>query len=189
MTKWIRPIYQRQSLHASGLTAEVCNRISASRTGLLLISLHPSSTHRLSHPHQPLFCTPRLFRLQYPVGKLQVLSDQFLLFVCRRAQLSDNRITRFRLPFRSFLRQHSSNDSCMKRTLLAVGIAVILSMMLMPRADTYGVHIWLPFFYDTQWMGYKARNLEIHWSGFILQTVFAAVLFAVLVNLWPRRRR
>jgi hypothetical protein len=68
----------------------------------------------------------------------------------------------------------------MKRTLLAVGIAIILSMMLIPRADIYGGHIWLPFFYET-------RNLKIHWSEFILQTVFAAVLFAVLVNLFPRR--
>ena len=74
----------------------------------------------------------------------------------------------------------------MKRTLLAVGIAVILWMMLIPRGD-YGVHIWLPFFYDTQWLGFSARNWRINWSAFILQTVFAAVLFAVLVNLLPRR--
>jgi hypothetical protein len=62
-------------------------------------------------------------------------------------------------------------------------------MMLIPRGDVYGIHTWLPFFYDTRWLGFEARNLEINWSAFILQTVFAAVLFAVVVNLLPRRPR
>ena len=76
----------------------------------------------------------------------------------------------------------------MKRTLLAVGIAVLASMMLIPRGDD-GIHIWLPFFYDAHWLGNQASNWEINWDAFILQTVFAAVFLAVLVNLLPRRPR
>jgi hypothetical protein len=75
----------------------------------------------------------------------------------------------------------------MKRTLLAVGIAIILSMMLVPRNCNWywywpphsPVQLHAPFFY---------RGCGVDVTGFILQTVFAAVLFAVVANLLPRRK-
>jgi hypothetical protein len=80
----------------------------------------------------------------------------------------------------------------MKRTLLAVGVAVLISMMLIPRAYCYpwfGHWIlrcdapteWLPFFMESP------NERPIHWPMFELQTVFAAVLAAVIVNI-PWRR-
>jgi hypothetical protein len=78
----------------------------------------------------------------------------------------------------------------MKRTLLAVGVAVLISMMLIPHGDYGGpVQMWLPWFYDTHWLPWNTEDWEILWTEFILQTMFAAVLFAVLVNLLPRRPR
>jgi hypothetical protein len=76
----------------------------------------------------------------------------------------------------------------MKRTLLAVGVAVIVSMMLIPRGDNYGVRMWLPFFYDTDWLPWNTTDWGVHWSAFILQTIFLALLLVVIVNLEPRRK-
>jgi hypothetical protein len=76
----------------------------------------------------------------------------------------------------------------MKRTLLAVGIAVILSMMLIPRhRDWY----WLwsphnPVQMRAAFFMYLDSPVDV--TAFILQTVFAAVLFAVVANLLPRRK-
>jgi len=76
----------------------------------------------------------------------------------------------------------------MKRTLLAIGIAILASMMAVPigfwwsddRGNRgYNIKMLAPFFFDPA---------EILWRPFILQTVFAAVLFAVIVNLLPRRK-
>jgi hypothetical protein len=76
----------------------------------------------------------------------------------------------------------------MKRTLLAVGIAILVSMMLVPRnsfwywsPQSHPVQLRAPFF--MWWSDYPADM-----TGFILQTVFAAVLFAVIANLLPRRK-
>lgn len=78
----------------------------------------------------------------------------------------------------------------MKRTLLAVGGAIPVSMMLVPVGD-FEVQMWLPFFYDTGWLPehWRTRSWGIHWSVFILQTIFAAVAAAVIANLFPRRPR
>jgi hypothetical protein len=78
----------------------------------------------------------------------------------------------------------------MKRTLLAVGIAILVSMMLVPRNSFWywywpphsPVQLRAPFF---MWR----RDYPVDITGFIWQTVFAAVLFAVIVNLLPRRPR
>jgi len=69
----------------------------------------------------------------------------------------------------------------MKRTLLAVGIAILVSMMAVPRRLLHSSNVvdsWLPLFSDG----------EIMWEMFILQTIFLAVLLAVIVNLFPRRK-
>ncbi len=76
----------------------------------------------------------------------------------------------------------------MKRTLRAVGVAVLVSMMLVPVGD-FEVRMWLPFFYDTGWLRQDTGGWGIHWSPFILQTVFAAVAATVIANLFPRRPR
>ena len=85
----------------------------------------------------------------------------------------------------------------MKRTLLAIGIAVLVSMMVAPffcdncgtdspailratAGGSWGI-VWIPFF--------LGLNLRFAWTAFTLQTLFLAVLFAVLVNLFPRRPR
>jgi hypothetical protein len=68
----------------------------------------------------------------------------------------------------------------MRRTLLAVGFAMLVSMMLMPMkwdTDT----ILLPFFLL---LNCPCRVL---WTAFALQTAFVAVAAAVIVNLFPRR--
>jgi hypothetical protein len=81
----------------------------------------------------------------------------------------------------------------MRRTLLAVGIAVLVSMLLAPHGER-SIEGWGPFFYSNGYFvpgrvgfywnhphfGYE-RNLMI--EMLILQTVFLAILGAVLVNL------
>jgi hypothetical protein len=73
----------------------------------------------------------------------------------------------------------------MKRTLLAVGVAVLVSLMFVPDQDWLGCKIcvvvdrsvFAPFFSVTR----------IDWGPFTLQTIFLSVLGAVLVNLLPRK--
>jgi hypothetical protein len=79
-------------------------------------------------------------------------------------------------------------STAMKRTLLAVGVATLISMMLIPRGN-YKPQMWLPFFYDTHWLPGWAYYWRILWTPFILQTVFAVIAAAVIVNLFPRRPR
>jgi hypothetical protein len=76
----------------------------------------------------------------------------------------------------------------MKRTLLAVGLAVLVSLMFVPEGEAWqGCTIcvvvngsgFAPFFSVT----------SIVWGQFILQTIFLSVLAAVIVNLFPRRSR
>ena len=76
----------------------------------------------------------------------------------------------------------------MKRTLLAVGVAVLVSMMLVPDVRSYGCTLCVVA------GGYAFKPFvlvvdRIAWGRFILQTVFLSVLAAVLVNLLPRRPR
>jgi hypothetical protein len=64
----------------------------------------------------------------------------------------------------------------MKRTLLAIGVAVLISMLCVPcffGCDTYCV----PFFHVSAHISQK----------FLLQTIFLAVAAAVIVNVFPRR--
>jgi hypothetical protein len=83
----------------------------------------------------------------------------------------------------------------MKRTLLAVGVAVLTSMMIIPRGlvtvGRYGhveegdIQEFLPFFLQSQ------RHYEIMWHTFTLGTIFLIILAAVIVNLplWRKRER
>jgi len=73
----------------------------------------------------------------------------------------------------------------MKRTLLAVGLAVLVSMMVVPLGigghepvRDYGPFFLSHFIYDAV----GAYPAEIVWGSFILQTIFLAILFAVIVN-------
>jgi hypothetical protein len=63
----------------------------------------------------------------------------------------------------------------MRRTLLAIGIAVLLSMMLVPRGAEMEMYERLPFFVSSSY--------PVAWPAFILQTIFVCVGAAVLVNL------
>lgn len=85
----------------------------------------------------------------------------------------------------------------MKRTLIAVGIAVLISMMLMPMehkkfivttSEGYGgwmtETIMRPFFVPTY-----CDSCYVLWTPFWLQTLFLAVAAAVIVNLFRRRPR
>jgi hypothetical protein len=87
-------------------------------------------------------------------------------------------------PYLGFpsVRFDATASHSMKRTLLAVGVAVLVSMMLTPRGPYRRIEMWVPFFWDTDYW-------RILWTPFILQTVFAAVVAAVIVNLFPRRPR
>ena len=81
----------------------------------------------------------------------------------------------------------------MRKTLFAVGFAVLLSMLLAPHGER-SIAGWGPFFYSNGYfvpgtVGFYwthpyfdyERNLMI--NMLILQTIFLAVLFAVLANL------
>ena len=63
----------------------------------------------------------------------------------------------------------------MRRTLLAIGIAVLVSMMLVPRGAEMEMYERLPFFVSSSY--------AVAWPAFILQTIFVSVGAAVLVNL------
>jgi hypothetical protein len=68
----------------------------------------------------------------------------------------------------------------MKRTLLAVGVAILASMM------------WIPAFIPRMghcraWIFSIDRETTIYWSLMILQTVLVAVVAAVIVNLFRRK--
>jgi hypothetical protein len=63
----------------------------------------------------------------------------------------------------------------MRRTLLALGIAVLVSMMLVPRGASMEMYERFPFFVSSSY--------PVAWPAFILQTIFICVGAAVLVNL------
>jgi hypothetical protein len=68
----------------------------------------------------------------------------------------------------------------MRRTLLAIGISVLLSMMLVPRGADMEMFERLPFF--------MSSSYAVAWPAFILQTTFVCVGAAVLVNLRGSRK-
>jgi len=63
----------------------------------------------------------------------------------------------------------------MRCTLLAIGIAVLGSMMLVPRGAGMEMYERLPFF--------VLSSYAVAGPAFILQTIFVCVGVAVLVNL------
>ena len=69
----------------------------------------------------------------------------------------------------------------MKRTLIAVGVAILASMMWIPEYVPYqGRHR----------VSILSLQYDIEWPPLILQTIFIAVLFALVVNIpWPRRKK
>jgi hypothetical protein len=79
----------------------------------------------------------------------------------------------------------------MRKTLLAVGVAVLVSMMLAPHGGKGGVEGWGPFFSAHGfhvsrgvWYGNAGRVMI---DMLALKIVFLAVLFAVVVNIrWSR---
>jgi hypothetical protein len=83
----------------------------------------------------------------------------------------------------------------MRRTLLAVGFAVLVSMMLAPHANKQRITAYGPFFAhsgfspdDFTYIGlYGTDRVAI--DALALQTVFLAVLFAVIVNIRWRRKK
>jgi hypothetical protein len=81
----------------------------------------------------------------------------------------------------------------MRRTLLAVGFAVLVSMLLAPHGGKRGIEGWGPFFsaqgFDVSrgvWDGYAGRVMI---DMLALEMVFLAVLFAVVVNIRWRRKK
>jgi hypothetical protein len=77
----------------------------------------------------------------------------------------------------------------MRRTLLAVGFAVLLSMMFMPCTE-WGFWGWngpQPFWIAADRM--TAYEWRFMWPKLIVQTVFLAVLFTVIVNLRKPREK
>lgn len=83
----------------------------------------------------------------------------------------------------------------MRKTLLAVGLAVLVSMMLAPHGGKQGIEGWGPFFSD---YGFSARDFAFWHIGRVmidmlaLEIVFFAVLLAVIANInwrrWKSRR-
>jgi uncharacterized protein (DUF2062 family) len=81
----------------------------------------------------------------------------------------------------------------MKRTLLAVGVAVLISMMFVPSVR---------YVVGTSWDGHREMGIvpgnvrpffsladcRVLWGPFALQTAFAAVAAAVIVNLFQRKK-
>ena len=86
----------------------------------------------------------------------------------------------------------------MKRTLIAIGIAVILSLMFVPHGGTSDHRSWdeshfgIPtdenMFPVVLPSGNLGRDSPSYFTELIVQTTFLAVVAAVIVNLFPRRR-
>jgi hypothetical protein len=76
----------------------------------------------------------------------------------------------------------------MKRTLLAVGIAILLSTMFAPHKADWELDIWGHRWVSCRWLLFD-KTYQVLWRDFYLQTAFVALLAAVLVNLLPRNVR
>ena len=74
----------------------------------------------------------------------------------------------------------------MKRTLLAVGVAVLASLMWIPG---YSVDLYNPLFPSHYRVPIFALGgaFNIDMKATVLQTIFAAVAAAIVVNLLPRK--
>jgi hypothetical protein len=99
--------------------------------------------------------------------------------------LRDDQIVAMTKTFAPYLgfqnvRFDDAASHAMKRTLLAVGIAILISTLCIPGGgtQTYGV----PFFNE-----YCCDRIA--WEKFALQTIFLSVAAAVIVNLFRRRTR
>jgi hypothetical protein len=94
-------------------------------------------------------------------------------------------------------------NAAVKRTLFAVGVAVLVSLMLVPFGpdmriehvdkkileDLYPTagYVYPP---DTRWPFFAAPvYYRVKMDEFLLQTAFITTLAAVIVNLFPRRPR
>lgn len=71
----------------------------------------------------------------------------------------------------------------MKRTLLAVGVAILASMMWIPVHNPYSQR------YERVIILELFGGYDVQWGQMILQTIFVAVAFAMIVNLFPHRPR
>jgi hypothetical protein len=77
---------------------------------------------------------------------------------------------------------------------MAVGIAVLTSMMLVPRGYVDGRLFWTSGEQIVEWAPYFVSTMGQMGHTFLprtftLQTVFLAVLFAVIANIRWRRRK
>ena len=85
----------------------------------------------------------------------------------------------------------------MRRTLLAVGFAVLVSMLFAPHGHEYGVNGWGPFFldggytlnYSKTWVWWQPGRGKVMLDMLALEIVFLGVLFAVLANIRWRRKK
>ena len=88
----------------------------------------------------------------------------------------------------------------MKRTLLAVRVAVLISMMLVPQFTGSRAYKGGATYFGGEWQAeheiwrqpvfYLEPSWDIEWDLFALQTAFAAVVAAVLVNIpWRRNKK
>ena len=81
----------------------------------------------------------------------------------------------------------------MRKTLLALGFGVLMSMMLAPHGGKYGIAGWAPFF-SAQGFHVTSGGIWYEDAGKVmidmlaLEMVFLAVLFAVVVNIRGRWR-
>jgi hypothetical protein len=88
----------------------------------------------------------------------------------------------------------------MRKTLLAVGFAVLVSMLLAPHGAKDGVKGYGPFFSESGFQrvwyhGWMGTYIDYVTAGRVmidmlaLEMVFLGVLFAVLVNIRWRRKK
>ena len=74
----------------------------------------------------------------------------------------------------------------MRRTLLAVGFAVLMSMLLAPHGGKYGVEGWGPFFSP---QGFQVTSRGIWYGGAGRVMIDMLALFAIAVNIRWRRKK
>src|SRR5262249_39344333 len=81
----------------------------------------------------------------------------------------------------------------MRKTFLAIGFAVLVSMMLAPHGGKQGIQGWGPFF-SAKGFGVTSSGIWYGNAGRVmidmlaLEIVFLSVLFAVIANIRWRRR-
>ena len=90
----------------------------------------------------------------------------------------------------------------MRKTLLAVGIAVLVSMMLAPHGGKYGIEGFGPFFSSqgftktagdlVSWLAGKSEIFygtigRVMIDMLVLEIIFLGVLFAIIANIWRRK--